>query len=350
MKLLGIIAAILLPIISVAQPDYKNLVMEGGGVRGLAYAGALEVLEQKGILENIENVGGSSAGAIAGLLVSMDYSSAEIDSILQQLRIQEFNDGKFLFGKIKRVKKQFGLYKGDKMQLWLSNLIEIKTGNPDLTFRQLHELHLSNKKFKDLYCTGTNISQQKTAIFSWKTMPDMKLSTAVHISSCIPFYFVPVAIDSAGNQVDPTHDSVACNYFVDGGMLDNYPIAIFDSCKPGAECIAGKNLIYNSQTLGLKLEREDQIKQFEKNNTNIAPYHINNMKEYTSAVMNLMMESLNRKTPHLENEIGRTIYISYGHLSAKPRKMAASEKKLLHDNGKKAAIEFFEKKEQQIIK
>ncbi|MDQ2863842.1 MAG: patatin-like phospholipase family protein, partial [Bacteroidota bacterium] len=48
--------------------NYKNLVLEGGGVRGLAYAGALEVLEQKNILSHLEKVAGSSAGAIAGLM------------------------------------------------------------------------------------------------------------------------------------------------------------------------------------------------------------------------------------------------------------------------------------------
>src|SRR5665213_1622991 len=62
---------------------YKNLVLEGGGVRGLAYAGALEVLEQKNILSQVQNVAGSSAGAIAGLMISLGYHSKEIDSVLQ---------------------------------------------------------------------------------------------------------------------------------------------------------------------------------------------------------------------------------------------------------------------------
>ncbi len=58
---------ILSPATLFSQPayQYKNLALEGGGVRGLAYAGALEVLEQKNILQHIEKVAGSSAGAIA---------------------------------------------------------------------------------------------------------------------------------------------------------------------------------------------------------------------------------------------------------------------------------------------
>ncbi|MEO5501658.1 MAG: patatin-like phospholipase family protein [Ginsengibacter sp.] len=337
----GVLLALSICMFCNGQPVYKNLVMEGGGVRGLAYAGALEVLEQKGILEQIENVGGSSAGAIAGLLVAMNYSSTEIDSILQPLKIQEFNDGKFLFGKIKRVRKQFGLYKGDKIQLWLSRLIAAKTEQPDLTFLQLHQLHLKNKNFKDLYVTGTNVTQQRTEVFSWKTKPDMKLSTAVHISSCIPFYFVPVAIDSIGNEVDPEKDSGAFNLFVDGGMLANYPIALFDSSEPGTNPLTAEKVFYNPETIGLKLEREEQVKNFDENNTAVAPYHISSMKAYTFAVMNLIMEGLNRKSYHLKNEMGRTIYISYGDLSGRIRKMSAAEKKLLHDNGVKAANDFF---------
>ena len=53
MKLLWLLAC-LVPAFAFTQINYpyKNLALEGGGVRGLAYAGALEVLEQKNILRN----------------------------------------------------------------------------------------------------------------------------------------------------------------------------------------------------------------------------------------------------------------------------------------------------------
>jgi NTE family protein len=43
---------------------FTNLVFEGGGVKGVAYGGVLEVLDQQGILDQIQNVAGTSAGAI----------------------------------------------------------------------------------------------------------------------------------------------------------------------------------------------------------------------------------------------------------------------------------------------
>lgn len=315
--------------------------MEGGGVRGLAYSGALEVLDQKGILSNIENVAGSSAGAVAGLIVALGYSSHEIDSVLQNLKIGEFNDGKFFFSKIRRIKKEYGMYKGEKFEEWLAHLIEFKTGNADITFNELHQMHIIDKKFKNFFCTGTNISRQRLEILSWKTQPDMKLKTAVHISSCIPFYFIPVAVDSAGNEVSLKDTSVNYDLYVDGGMLCNYPVNIFDSCANNGNPLTCNNVIYNRQTLGLKLERGEQINEFNQNRTDIAAYQITNMKQYSSAVMNLMIESVNRKSPDLSNEKGRTIYISYGDISGRPRKVSAKEKNILHNNGAFAANKFF---------
>lgn len=315
--------------------------LEGGGVRGLAYAGAIEVLEQKNIINNIEKVAGSSAGAVAGLMISLGYNSVEIDSILQNLKLQQFNDGKDIVGKIIRIKKEYGLFKGNKFEKWISSLIEAKTGDPNITFFDLHKKHLQDNTFKDFYCTGTNISRQQLEIFSWQNWPHMQLKTAVRISSCIPFYFKPVAIDSSGNEINARTSQSPFDLYVDGGMLCNFPINIFDSCTSGRNALVSNDVYYNYETLGLKLERAQQIEEFEENKTAIAPYQIRNMKDYTSAVMNLMMEKINRSAVDLSNEKGRTIYISYGEISGRIRKMTPEEKKLLHDNGVVAATQFF---------
>ena len=51
--------------------QFRNLVFEGGGVKGIAYVGAWEVLQKKGILKDIKRVGGTSAGAINALLLAL---------------------------------------------------------------------------------------------------------------------------------------------------------------------------------------------------------------------------------------------------------------------------------------
>jgi NTE family protein len=336
-------ALLLLPVISFAQHNYsyKNLVMEGGGVRGLAYAGVISVLEEKNILQRIEKVGGSSAGAIAGFMVCLGYTAAEIDSMMQQLPVQQFNDGKGgLWGKYKRVKNDFGIYEGKKFEQWLRQLAKIKTGNANISFKELHQLHLVNKNFKDLYCTGTNLSRQQLEIFSFEHTPDMPVALAVRISGGVPLYFEPVALDNKLNKIKKGDTTSFVNYYVDGGMLCNYPISMFDSSADGVNPLLSGNVKFNAATIGIKLERPEQIDSLQKNNITIPPYNVESFNEYLAAFSNLMIETLNRKYPNLENERGRTIYVSYGNIGSKVRKMKAEEKKLLYNNGVTAAQNF----------
>lgn len=65
--------------------QFENLVFEGGGVKGIAYGGALELLEAKGIMPQIKQTSGASAGAIAALLVGLGCSSADVTKILSAM-------------------------------------------------------------------------------------------------------------------------------------------------------------------------------------------------------------------------------------------------------------------------
>ena len=300
------------PSICFAQKNYgyKNLVLEGGGVRGLAYAGVFSVLEQKGIIRNIEKVGGSSAGSIAGMLLSIGYNAAEIDSLMMELPLQKLKDGYGgLVGKYKRLKKDFGIFKGDAFEKWLQQLVAYKTGNLKLTFEELHQLHLKNNLlYKDLYCTGTNLSKQQLEIFSFETTPNMSLALAVRISGGVPLYFEPVALDNQLHKIKKSDTISFVNYYVDGGMLSNYPISMFDTCeRSGINPLFCDKVKFNSQTIGIKLERPQQIDSLNQNNTRIPAYNINKFSEYLSAFSNLLMETLSRKYLWLENEKDRTI-------------------------------------------
>ena len=69
---------------------FTNLVFEGGGVKGIAYIGAMQVLQEKGVLKNIKRVGGTSAGAINATLFALGYSIADQLRILKKLGFQQF--------------------------------------------------------------------------------------------------------------------------------------------------------------------------------------------------------------------------------------------------------------------
>ncbi|UOQ72961.1 patatin-like phospholipase family protein [Hymenobacter cellulosilyticus] len=76
---------------------YRNLVMEGGGIRGIAYGGALAELEKQGVLAGIRRVGGTSAGAIQAALLAVGYSPAEIITVVNEMPVQRLNDGRLMF-------------------------------------------------------------------------------------------------------------------------------------------------------------------------------------------------------------------------------------------------------------
>ncbi len=320
--------------------QYKNLVFEGGGTRGLAYAGAVHALEQKGVLQNVERVAGTSAGSIIALMLCLGYNSKEIDSIMFELKIQRFNDGHGgLVGKYARAKKFYGIHKGDVFTQWLEGLVEAKTGIKTLSFSQLDSLRKAGHHFLEFACVGTNLSKQRSEIFCLATTPQMPVKTAVRISCSIPFFYEPLLLDSAGKEAPNPIKGYRYNVYADGGILANYPVNIFDSCKNNGNPLSCDSIIYNKETLGFKLDRKEQIDQY-GHSTDITPYNIQSLKEYGAAFFNLVMETMNRKAD-LANEKNRTVYIPYSDLFSKPKKVSEEEKKEMYENGKTATEKFF---------
>ena len=316
---------------SIYGQSYKNLAFEGGGTRGIAYVGAISVLESKHIMENIRSVCGTSVGAIVASMVATGYTANEMEIVLNDLKVQTFNDGQWIFiGGQYRIRKQYGWYKGNMLENWMGKIIRKKSGNDNMSFLDLHELSLKDGHYKDLYVTATNLSDQKTEVFSWKTYPNMHIKTAVRASMSIPLYYRAVFIDSMGREVRQK-SNVKYKVFVDGGIMENYPLDIFDS--------SGVNM----ETLGLKLERPSQIVCYNNGESCIAGFDINNFKDYISAFYNIVIERLNRHISY-ENEKSRTIYISTGGISPKVRRLSKKDKNVLYENGRNAASNFFIKR------
>lgn len=313
-----------------ARPDsllYRNLVFEGGGVRGIAYAGALHVLEDRGTLQSIERVGGTSVGAITALLVALGYTADEMAAILANLKIQQFNDGRWLFiGGLHRMTRRYGWYRGERFERWLEMLIARKTGNPDLTFAQLHQMR--GTSVRDLYVTGTNLTAQKTVVFSHEQTPDLPLKTAVRISMSVPLYFGAVFMDDQNRVVRKPQRGQSYQILVDGGLTANYPLYLFDA--------AGQP---NPETLGLKLERPEQIQQLSTGGEELAPYSIRTINDYVSAFYNYVLENLNRQ-PASAAEKQRTIYISMEGVRPRVRRMRSDETQQLYQSGERAARQF----------
>ena len=306
------------------KPVIKNLVFEGAGIRGIAYCGAIHEMELTGMMQQVEKVAGTSSGAVVALTISLGYTGSEIQEIITGTNFKKFNDGRYFFaGGINRINKYFGWYRGNRIENWIEEIIKQKTGNADITFKELHQ-----KGFKDLYITGTCLNKQKLIIFSHETYPKMKVKDAVRISMSIPLYFESVFIDKDGNVIQqPKKNAVDLDVMVDGGLTGNFPIRIFDSAS-----------VHNEATLGFRIDSDEQIKN-DKESKKLAPMPVGNLKEYLNAFYNMAIENLNRQQLTFE-DWQRTVSISDGKIGPRIRKLSEEDLTVLIENGRQAMKNF----------
>jgi NTE family protein len=241
-------------------------------------------------------------------------------------------------GGTRRTIKNFGWYKGDRFTEWIADLIEKKTGNANITFKELHQLK-QEKKYLDLYLTATSLTWQRTVILSHETFPDMKIRDAVRISMSIPLYFQAVLIDENG-EILPKPDTLKkYDVLVDGGFIANYPVNLFDDKKYIGDDTGN---FFNYQTLGLRLDRENQI-VYDREGKGLAPYEVHNFITYIEAMYNMIIENLNRSS--LTNEDwNRTISINTMNIGQKVRKISRHQKQMLINSGEAGVRDFFEVK------
>ena len=332
-------------------PPYRNLVMEGGGIRGIAYGGALLELEQRGVLAGLTRVGGTSAGAIQAALLAVGYSAQEIIDVVNATPVQRLNDGRFIFlGGTHRLIKEYGWYRGDEFSTYLGELVARKTRNAHLTLGELHTLALKEPnrggptRFRDLYTTGTNLTQQRVQVFSYETTPTMRVADAVRISMSIPLYFRAVLLD-AENQVitGAPAPGQPTQVLVDGGLLANYPVDLFDYPRylPADSTAApdARGHVFNPETLGLRLDRAEQIPLdgAPVGRRQLAPYDITDFNTYIAALYTVALENLNPVQP---GDWQRTISIDFLNFSPKIKRISDAQKKQLMDSGRKGAQVF----------
>ncbi|MBI5664220.1 MAG: patatin-like phospholipase family protein [Nitrospirae bacterium] len=330
---------------------FRNLIFEGGGVKGIAYAGAMEVLEGKGILQEIKRAGGTSAGAINAVLFGLNYTNSETKDILGALNFKNFLDDSWgVFRDTKRLINEFGVYKGDFFRSWIADKIKQKTGNSESTFKEIFD-QKDEKGFRDIYMVGTNLSTRFSEIFSFEHTPRMPLADAIRISMSIPLFFTAKR---------NTRDDV----YVDGGVLDNYPIKLFDRdkyiedqnigvtsrptdyyTKYNEELNkAGKKIssyTYNKETLGFRLDSAEEIALF-RDQAEPQTHKIDGFFSYAWGLIETIME--NQSSQHLHNDDWhRTIYIDTLGVKTTDFDLADATKERLLDSGRRHTSEYFDK-------
>ena len=186
------------------------LLFAGGGMRGVAYAGALGRLESAGALRCVRGVAGVSIGALVAFLYAIGYSVAEVRRIAFDLDFGTLQhvDEETVF----TVSENYGIDDGAGVRAWLEGLLRRRGLAPGATFRDLKRLEL-----KELRVYACRLRDAATVEFSARRTPAIPIVDALLASIAVPLYFVPVRI---GGDV-----------YVDGGVTDNYPLALFSAAE-----------------------------------------------------------------------------------------------------------------------
>lgn len=275
-----------------------NLALSGGGIKGIAYAGVLDVAEREGIKWG--NIAGVSAGALVGAYSSAGFSARELKGMLDDFDFSKIEIGKIekkvaavshyseflqsyrgqvrdedtimeiflrspvfsssrgtnsaaaevcglrggFFENIITLSKEGCLCDGDYLEEWVYKMLAKKGVK---TFADLRGgiADRKNPRGYKVRMTAVDSIRAKVVVLPddigfYGIDPDkLEVCRAVRMSTCVPFAFKPVEIKKT------EHTGTKTYYIVDGGVLDNFPSWLLD-CKD-INKIAGFRLVGNEK-------------------------------------------------------------------------------------------------------
>ncbi len=293
---------------------YKSLVFKGGGVKGIAYVGALKALEEANIMTQVSRFAGTSAGAITAALAACRISSDALKSFLGTTNYNDFKDEGGVFNFLNDLANHFGPYEGDYfLDNWFKVFLKNQDIDPDITFQGV------NDKFgTTLKVFSTDLNLQQIQVFSVKTTPDVKIAEAVRASMSIPMFFKAWQFPD-GNPND--------HIYVDGGVMYNYPIDTFDSVD------------LPDTTLGFVLT--DLNPNADK--ANDLTFGISHLELYIKSVFESLMNSQDVMVNENKFEESRTIKIDDLGIAATDFGITPAQAQQLYDSGLKATQDFLNK-------
>ena len=305
--------------------NIENLVFEGGGTKGAAYAGSVDVLNSLNLLGPINKIAGTSAGSITAAMLATGGGSAGLLESVEHTNFSKFlNDPWGLIGDIKRVTFEYGFHTGDEFVKILKHFIKQFSGKPELTFKELDGLARKNPAtFKHLSIVSSNLTKQQAQVFNADNHPDLPIWLAVRASMSIPLLFEPVKIDG--------------DYHVDGGLAWNYPIDIYDE-KITKKLNGDFTRDFNRSTLGFFLEPQELVEEGEQFKTD--QYSIHSLKSFGMALGSYLYETANSKHMHPEDS-KRTVFIDDLGISGTNFEISKQRIEDLIISGKKATEAYF---------
>lgn len=280
----------------------ENLVFEGGGVLGMAYAGAIEALEEQQLMDGIKRAAGTSAGALLATMVSLKYTPQEIKDVVHATDFKKFEDHFDPF----RVPFKYGLYRGDFLLKWIRGLVKTKTGNENATYRDIHLAGFRELKVFACDLTSTSIKE-----FSFEQTPDVRVAESVRASMSIPLFF-----DAWKFPDNNPNDHI----YVDGGTMYNYPINAFEG---------------QLETLGFffDIHASEPTKDLK----------YNRIFDYIQLLFQALLDSQKIVFKRNKEEMALTVLIDTLGISPTNFKLSETDKMNLFNSGKSATLDYIAK-------
>ena len=319
------------------QTKWIDLVCEGGGVLGIGLVGAYAVLEARGY--RVQNLAGTSAGAIVATLIAAGYTAAEVRDIIFDLDFSRITDphpearlaligGRWL-GWGASVLRHQGIYRGD---FFLELMREKLAAKGVTTFRQLrYEDGKSpdpryRHKVQVIVSDVTNrrllrLPMDAKAVLGVEP-DDLSVAEAVRMSMSIPFFFSPVRWKHPDGKQQLT--------LVDGGMLSNFPVWLFDTPE-----------LPDWPTFGLRLVSPEARDGGGLSLPVPLPPNTGRLLSYALTLVQTMLAAHDRL--YLDSETyARTIGVPTGSASGTDFALSEATKRQLYEAGRAATTEFLD--------
>jgi len=306
-----------------------DIVLEGGGVKGIALVGAISVLAERGY--RFERVAGTSAGAIVGSLIAADIKPAELLELMQKIDYRAFKDANFLDrlgppGQVASLLLGKGIYEGKYVRNWVSDQLAAHGVErfKDLRRKDGASSLPPEQDFR-LVVMASDVSQGCLRRLPWDCQTlygcdadDVVVADAVRASMSIPFFYKPAVARNATSK--------ETSWLVDGGMLSNFPVTVFDR---------NDNQPPRWPTFGIKLSVQADDLQGEK-------FKIKGSLSLARALLGTMTgwyDAIHINDPDV---LARTIFVDTLGVKATDFDLDRATSTKLYDNGRKAAERFLD--------
>jgi NTE family protein len=316
-----------------------DLVLEGGGVKGIGLAGAVLALDQAGY--RFQRVAGTSAGAIAAAIIAALNTAGKpmsgLRDYLQTMQFEQFmakSRVRAALGGLadaEHLLLHMGLYDGDYLLDWLGSVLK------DIGVTHFGDLRLDDASADRNWTAGqryslvvhvSDITRGKLVRLPWEyseyglDADGERIVDAVRASMSIPFFFEPVRVRATAVSAGVADVAAAAGRvtWVDGGLLDNFPVDVFDRTD-GAPS--------RWPTIGIKLSARQ---------TSISGGHgTDNIAAEAIACLETVLDNAGRYyiTPE---KAARTIFVDNAGIKATDFNLTADQRQKLYENGQRAAL------------